>query len=331
MEKSNGLNISDKDKYIKFCSEEEVCVFLNPFWMDAVCGEENWDVIVVEKDNRVAGCLVYAFIQYGNKIRVIQPKFTQSNGVWISYPQNQKYEKKLSYEKEIMKLLIERLESKELISYQQYFNVNITNWLPFYWKGYRQTTCYSYRIMDISDVDTVFESFASSKKRNIRHALKLGVKVGYDMPAKDFYKLHEDSLLKSDKKISYTFSLFERIYNAAYANDSGRIIYAVDSDDVIKAAMFCIWDTDCAFDLIFTIQPEFRNSGALTLLIYEMIKKLSGHVKSFDMEGSMIESVEDSYSKLGTKQLPYFNIQKEFVSPVKLLFYKVLNRLNKCE
>ena len=326
MEKSNGLNISDKDKYIKFCSEEEVCVFLKPFWMDAVCGGENWDVIVVEKDNRVVGCLVYAFIQYGNKIRIIQPKFTQSNGVWISYPQNQKYEKKLSYEKEIMKLLIERLESKELISYQQYFNVNITNWLPFYWKGYRQTTCYSYRIMDISDADAVYKSFASSKKGDVRHALKCGVTVGLDMPAKDFYELHKESLAIMGKEISYSLDLFENIYKAAYTNEAGQTIYARDTDGKIKAAMFCIWDNECAFNLIITIHPDFRSSGALTLLFYEMIKILSGRVKSFDMEGSMIESVEKSYSKLGTKQLPYFKIEKDFVSPVKLLYYKILNR-----
>jgi len=326
MEKSASLSVSDKEKFVKFCEEEEVCIFLKPFWMNAVCGEHNWDVILVEKDNRVAGLLVYAFIRFGNRIRIIQPKFTQSSGVWIVYPPNQKYEKKLSYEKEIMGKLIERVESKKLISYQQCFNVNITNWLPFYWKGYRQTTYYSYRIMDISNVDAVYKSFASAKKGDIRHAIKCGVTVSVNMPAKDFYDLHKESLSIMGKEIEYSFSLFERIYNTVYTNDAGQIICAKDTDGKIKAAMLCIWDEECAFNLISAIHPEFRGSGAFTLLIYEMIKRLAGRVKSFDMEGSMIENVEKSYSKLGTKQLPYFKLEKEFVSPMKLLYYKVLNK-----
>lgn len=326
MEKNNSLNLSNKEKYKKFCTKERVNIFQKPFWMDAVCGEDNWDVVLVEKGGQIAGCLVYAFIRLGNKIRVIQPKFTQSSGVIISYPQNQNYERKLSYEKEIMKKLIEQLESKNLISYLQTQDYRVTNWLPFYWKGYRQTTFYSYRIMDISNVDVVFDSFSSSKRKQIRHASKCGVKVRENLSAKDFYELHKKSLLLSGTDISYSFCLFEKIYNAAYENNSGQAIYAEDIDGNIKAAVFCIWDDECAFDLISAIYPDFRSSGALTLLVFEMIKRLTGRVKSFDMEGSMIESVEDSFSKLGTRQLPYFKIEIEFVSPVKLLYYKILNR-----
>ena len=72
-----------------------------------------------------------------------------------------------------------------------------------------------------------------------------------------------------------------------------------------------IWDAETAYDLISTIDPEYRNSGAASLAVYEIIKyvKTQG-ITGFDFEGSMIEGVENSFRKFGTVQTPYFFICK---------------------
>lgn len=320
-------SVSNIEKYRKICEKEKVCIFLKPFWMDAVCGEGNWDVIIDEKEGCVRGVLVYAYQKIAGKIRIIQPVFTQSSGIWIFYPENQKYERGLAFEREVMAELIEKLEREPLITYQQCFNIKVKNWLPFFWKGYKQTTYYSYRIMDISDPECVLQKFSSAKRRNVKHAQKIGVKVEEGWSAREFYLLHKTNLKCAGDKISYSYEQFEKIYKATMEEGAGKILCARDIDGVIKAALFCVWDEECAFNLIYTIAPEFRNSGAITLLIYEMIRRLSDRVKSFDMEGSMIENVEKSYSQFGTVQLPYFKIDKTFVNPVVLVLYKILNKI----
>jgi len=320
--------MTNKDKYIEFCRQKrDIPVFSQVWWMDAVCLKDNWDVLLYEKGNEILGALPYYMKKKFGKYYIIMPPLTQNNGVVIKYPENQKYEQRLSYEKVIMTALIEQLEKLPIIYYQQRFCCDYTNWLPFYWKGYKQTTYYTYRINSISDVESVFNDFDYSKKKNIKKA-STQVNVFYDLSAEEFYENHKLTLKKQNAVISYPFELFKRIYDAAYTEGNGRVIYCKDKQDNIHAALFVIWDKKVAYDLISTIDPDFRNSGAASLIVYEMIKNISPIVDIFDFEGSMIEMVENSFRKFGTKQTPYFVINKIFTKNIllKLGIDYILNR-----
>jgi len=118
------------------------------------------------------------------------------------------------------------------------------------------------------------------------------------------------TLKKQDAEISYSFEHFNKLYNSAYNHNAGRTIYAVDSDNNIHAGLFVLWDKNSAYDLISTIDPDYRNSGGATLLVQEIIKFLSPKTDRFDFEGSMIENVEKSFRQFGAKQKPYFDITK---------------------
>ena len=124
-------------------------IFSQPWWMDAVCVDGYWDVLLYEKNGEVLGALPYYVKKRFGLSYVTQPQFTQNNGVVIKYLENLKYEKKLAYEKEVMTALVEQLEQMSIVYYQQSFNFRYTNWLPFYWKGYKQTTHYTYQIVDL--------------------------------------------------------------------------------------------------------------------------------------------------------------------------------------
>jgi len=238
---------------------------------------------------------------------MVQPQLTQTLGPWIRYPKNQKYEKKLSFDKQIINALLEQLPRYDYFS--QNFHYSITNWLPFYWKGFQQTTLYTYVIDDLTNHSTLLKKFSSAKRKNIRKSSTI-VEVKFDMPAKMFYNNHKMTLLKQDLKISYSYELFERIYRTVYEHNCGKTIYAVDKDSNIHCALFIVWYEKSAYDLISTIDPYFRNTGAATLLLYEIMKYVSNLTEKFDFDGSMIEQVENSFRQFGAKQNPYFHVTK---------------------
>lgn len=310
--------MSLKEKYIVFCGrEKEIPVFSQAWWLDAVCGEENWDVILIEKGEEIVASFPYCITRekFG-LIYIGMPVLTQKLGPYIRYPKGQKSASRLSYEKEIMQEIIMRLPCYDFFSVN--FDYKYTNWLPFYWKGFHQTTRYTYVIDDISDTEAVFNNFEHSKRKNIKKANK-EVEVLYDLSAADFYNNHKMTLQKQGEVISYSYDIFKRLYDGAYKNDQGRVIYCKDADGNIHAALFVVWDAYSAYDLISTIDPAFRNSGAATLLVFEMIKYLAGKVGVFDFEGSMIEGVEESFRKFGTIQKPYFCISKANSRKYKLI------------
>ena len=199
----------------------------------------------------------------------------------------------------------------------QQFDYSITNWLSFYWKGFKQTTKYTYVIEDISDIDKVYNDFEHAKRKNIKKANSI-IEVKYDISSEEFYQNHKLTLAKQGDVIEYSYDTFKKIYDVSYKNNSGKTIYAIDSNNNIHCALFIVWDDNSAYDLISTIDIDYRNSGAASLLVFEAIKYVSNYTKKFDFEGSMIESVEKSFRQFGSEQKPYFRIYKDYSTIFKL-------------
>ena len=54
----------------------------------------------------------------------------------------------------------------------QNFHYSVTNWLPFYWHGFSQTTRYTYVIENLDDLDLVWAQFQEKIRTDIRKAQK---------------------------------------------------------------------------------------------------------------------------------------------------------------
>lgn len=309
--------MTSKKKYREHCSQEKgIPIFSTAWWLDAVCGEDHWDVVLAERNGQIVASLpYYSKRAYGFNL-ITMPKLTQTMGVWIKYRDNMEYSARLSYEKEIFSELIDQLPPHDV--FIQNFNYSITNWLPFYWKGYRGTTNYTYVIEDIRDPEKVRAGFSHAKIKNIKRAESI-VQVKYDLSAEMFYENHKMTLAKQNRRISYSFNLFKDIYDAAHRHSAAKTIYAINSRGDLHSAFFVIWDDESAYYLISTIDPAYRDSGSSSLLIKEIIKYLSTKTKSFNFEGSMLESVENSFRQFGAIQKPYFQISKVNSMAIKLL------------
>lgn len=302
----------DKVLYRELCKiENSIPIFSRDWWMDAVCGEENWNVILVKKGEQIIAALPYYFIRQGNNIIIAQPKLTQTNGIWIKYPKNQKYSIRLSYEKKIINQIADKLENLPIICYEQNFKYTFTNWLPLYWRGFKQTTRYSYIIDDLTNLDKIFGEFNRTKRQNIKKAEKL-VKVKEDLGIEEVYRLSKMTFIKQGISIPYSLELLKRIDYACIMHKSRKIFYAEDLVGKIIAVVYIVWDEESAYYVVGGEDPESKKSQAIVLLIWEAIKFSSKITNKFDFEGSMIKPIEKFFSSFGAKQKQYFNISKEY-------------------
>jgi hypothetical protein len=293
-----------KEKYREFCEQESTLpIFSQAWWLDAVAGD-NWDVCLVEKGNEIQATMPYVVKKKYGLTLLTQPQLTQNLGPWIKLSTT-KYSKQLSQQKDLMEALIDQLPKYHYFS--QNWHYSQTNWLPFYWRDFEQTTRYTYIIEDLSDFDKVFGEFEHSKRKNIKKSEAL-VNVVFDISAEDFYNNHKLTLSKQGSDISYSFDLFKNIYEEGYKRGQARTIGAYDSEGNLHAALFVIWDKMSAYDLISTIDPDYRSYGAASVLIRDAIKHVSKFVNKFDFEGSMIEPVERSFRQFGARQTPYSSV-----------------------
>lgn len=308
-----------KEQYRDLCKEENsIPLFCQDWWMDAVCMDE-WDVLLVEEKGQIVGALPYHLRKKFGFRCIVQPQLTQYNGIWIRKKQVTADYERISYEKKVFNKLIKQLEKLGLSFYQQCFHMSITNWLPFYWNGFKATTRYTYAINSIGNPEKVFSRFSPAKQRQVRKC-EDKLHLSLDMRPDEFYSHHKQSLQERGEVISYSYELFQRIYKAAQNNNAGQIFAIKDDEGEIHSCLFVVWDKASAYTLLYSISPKHASSGASTLVIWEAIKFLVNKTKSFDFEGGMIEGVENSYRQFATMQKSYFLIEKYYSRLFKILF-----------
>lgn len=307
--------MKDKEIYRELCEKEEsIPLFSQAWWMDATCGESNWDVLLVrDRQGSICAALPYLLKRKWGLKFICQPQLTQTNGIWFRPTSYKNEYEKLSKENQMAQEVINQLEAMKLAFFVQCFHHKFTNWLPFYWKGYRQTTRYTYRIDDISDDDALFQRFSEAKKRHIRKAQRNGLTLG-EMEAEAFYDLCCTVHEKHGEKNLLPRELILRCISAAKREGKGKIITIQDQDGHVHSALFLCWDQQTAYYLVPATLPEYKTSGASSLLVWEAIQEAKKHVQAFDFEGSMEENIENSYRQYGTRQIPYFKISKGLLS-----------------
>ena len=283
-------------------------VFFSDWWLDATAGEGNWGCCEIKQNNEVIALLPWSMRKnrYGLKI-ITQPRLTQVLGPWLSEPpSNTKYATKLSRQKELLGRLIEQLPEYDI--YNQNFSPEITNWLPFYWKGFEQTTRYTYRLLKLGDSEFLWSGFQDKVKTDIRKATKQGISVERSLDINAFLDINELTFLRQGIKPPYKRSYVKRIFEACKMNEAGAIFFARGKDGRIHAGNLLVWNESCAYYLMGGGDPELRNSGATSLAMWEAIKFASSVSRIFDFEGSMMEPIERFFRGFGAVQTPYFAI-----------------------
>jgi len=302
--------MTEKERYRNLCkTEKTIPIFSRDWWMDAVCGEDNWNVILVEDNGQIIASMPY-YIKKKYGLRFItQPPLTQTNGLWIKYPDDQRSSKRHFYEKEIMNKIIDKLENLNVDLYSQNFHYSFTNWQPFYWRGFQQTTRYTFVIEDLSSLDTIFSQFSKVVRKNIRKTAKQANIYNSDNIEK-FYTLNEQVFKRQGLKVPYSLDFLKRLDRACSQNKARQMFFGEDKERNIHSIVYIVWDETSAYLLMSGIDPKYRDSDFKTLLVWEAIQFASKVTKRFDFEGSMIENVADYFTKFGAIKKPYFQITK---------------------
>ena len=298
--------MNKKEKYKEFAKKEKLPIFMQPFWLDSVCEDGmGWDVILYEKGGEIWGSFVYVTKKKYGFTLITMPKLTQVLGPYIKYPKGQKYYKRLSWEKEVMNYFIDNLPKFD------YFNMNfhysITNWLPFYWRGFKQTTRYTYVINKNLTIDELSRKFETDVRRRRRKSEKLGVVVEESQNLEILYKLAKKTFERQNIKIPYSFEFLNNIYK----NIKNSIkIYLAEYQGKYIAGNLLLVDNSRVIYLIGGIDIIYKDIGAMDLIQYKSIEYALNNNKIFDFEGSMIESIEKYFRSFGAIQKPYFQITK---------------------
>jgi hypothetical protein len=282
-------------------------IFQKPWWLEAVAPGQ-WGAAEVKQGNEIIARLPYVRRRKFGRTILNQPMLTQTLGPWLR-SSNAKYANQLAEQKKLMTELIHQLLPFDYFS--QNFHYTITNWLPFYWQGFTQTTRYTYVIDDLSDIGKVWDGMLPNIRKDIKKAQnRFGIEVCTDLGIDAFLDVLELTFKRQGKQSPYPRDFVRRLDSACIAHDARKIFFGRDQEGRIHAAVHVIWDENSMHGLMGGGDPELRNSGATSLCIWEAIKHASTVTRCFNFGGSIVEPIERFMRAFGARQVPYFQITK---------------------
>jgi len=317
-----GQDLDEWNRFVE--ASPQGTLFSKSWWLEAATGGD-FQTLVVRDAVGIAGGMPLVQRRVLGRTLVGCPPHTFITGPMLREREDLKtYESRLTWEMEVLAALVSAIPPVH--AFECVCHPALTNWLPFYWQGFSQSTAYTYVIERIEDVDRVIADMAHSKRKNLKRA-QAQVKVVENLSADEFYDHHSRSLTKEGKVITYTRNHLRAIFGASTSLRAGKTWYAVDGQGAIHAAIFVVFDAKSAFYLVSSIDPDHRNSGSATLLVLEAIRHVSQFTNRFDLEGSMIPGVEQSFRRLGARQTPYSVITRG--SNLRLRFSRLLERISR--
>ncbi len=301
--------------YRAFCrTAPDLPVFAQPWYLDACAESGGWAAVLAHENGRVVAALPYFCKRRGPFRYANMPPFMKWLGPYV-LPELRGDPRR---EPAAVAALLAQLPP--LAAFKQSCYPTLTNWLPFYWQGFRQTTYYTYRLHQLHDLARVEAGLSRGIRRDIQQARKR-VRVVHDLPLATFFAVNRLSFVRQGLAVPYSETQFRRLDSALAAHGARQLFFAVDAKDQVHSVAYLIWDATTAYYHLAGDDPALRSSNAGILLAWEAVRYASEvlSLSCFDFEGSMLPGVERVRVRFGAVQTPYFFVWKYTSRLFKLL------------
>ena len=209
-------------------------IFCYSWWLDAITKSNFKILAVLENDEIVAG-MPLAFDSQ-NKINI--PPLTRTLGVLYKNQDNKSQRKRISEERKWLSELIKDLSPGDFI--QMCTHHNFTDWLPFRWKGFNQTTRYTYILnYENKTSDELWRNLDSENRRIIRRAAENEIRTEFSDDIDLVY--HYESLSYERQGLKFKIPYNDlKILDDVIRDKGNRIIFkAIDNSNVVHAVLIC--------------------------------------------------------------------------------------------
>jgi len=283
------------------------CIFCRSWWLDAVCSS-GFGVLTVQKNGKIAAGIPLASSRKLIWTGITMPPLTHTLGVLLASQPKARYFSRLSGEMAALQALVAAIPRFD------FFRVNMhhtmTNWLPFYWAGYSQTTRYTYVLEDLSDLDAVFKNMRKGLRRTIRKAEEAGIRVEETDDIDTLLELNKKTFTRQGRAVPYTDESVRKLDAACAQHDARKILVTKDGSNRPHSALYLVYDSRFMYSLMEGTDPECRSSGACPLAIRRSLELAHTLNLGYDFVGSMLEGVEFCNRSFGATQKPYFEISR---------------------
>lgn len=282
--KREELDILKYDELIN--NSQAVSIYSYSWYLDAV--SDNWGALV--KGNYDAALPIAFTVKFGQRI-IYQPFFTREITLFSKLKN-----------KEELSLFLEGIP-KEFKKVD--FGCNLKTKLPLYIRSESVNQELSLN----NTYDEIYKNYSTNTKRLIKKAVKANSLIEESGDVDSFILFFKLNTGERVRYSDYNYDKLRKLITTLLENEKGKI-YQVLIDGVIVAQGVYIYQDHRVTYLKGTTDDTGKKTGAMFLLMNELIKRNSNQKKVFDFGGSKIESIATFYKKFGANDRIYYIYSK---------------------
>lgn len=178
--------------------------------------------------------------------------------------------------------------------------------LPFQARGFQTSLHYTLQT-DCSQPEEMLWAEMRDKTRNIIRRAQDSLDIVTTDDAAGFKNFYAENLGKENPY--FDLNLIPAIHAAASAHGCGRILAAVDKNDVAHAQTFFIWD-DRSYYFFLTSRARASHTGAISALMWAGMQHAHSLGLTFDFDGVISQSHYQFLVGFGGKVVPRITVAK---------------------
>jgi hypothetical protein len=281
-------------------------VFCYSWWLEAITKSNFKILAILENDEIVAG-MPLAF-DARNKINV--HPLTRTLGVLYKNQEYLSNRKHISAERKWLSDLLKHLPPDDFV--QMCMHHNFTDWLPFRWKGFCQTTRYTYIInYEKKTSADLWNNLDIRNRKIIKRTTKNGIRTEITDDFDLVYYYESLSYERQGLKFGLPYNDLKLLDDAVKVRGNRIIFKAIDDSNQVHAAIYVAYNQKSAFALLSGSNPKLRKLGGHTLVLWEVVRYFCDKVRYFNFGGSDIQRIELHIRGFGGTLTPYFHIYND--------------------
>ena len=277
--------------------------FCYSWWLDTIT-KSNFKVLAIFDQEKIVAGIPLAYDKNG---KVTEPPLTRTLGPIFKNQNHLSPHKQASNQRNWLLALLQHFSPEDVVAFCTH--QNFTDWLPFKWKGFQQTTRYTYIISyKNKNEEDLWADLNRGRKGIINKAYKNNITISSTDDFKLFYHLVELTYKRQGIKFRFPYDAFHKLDKEINKRNKRRIFIASDQDGQIHAALYVTFNKKTAYNILSGGDPTYRHLGSHTLIIWEAIKYFQDKTQEFNFGGSDIERIEKHMKGFGGNLTPYFQI-----------------------
>ena len=341
----------NKERYsIWVEGQESLPIFLQPWWLDAVCAGKEWDVLLVceeaqqpsteeapqaatdetqqltsdETSQHVAETVETEAPQPSEQeplIRAALPYMTTKKwrSRYISMPQltqvgglwlDEHHHWGTVELERLCQDMAAQLQAMDLIRYSQDFSIGSPCVEVLRKQGWKLKKNLAYRFENLSNLDRIIDSFRKTKKRQLQKSLSLHAHRGWS--GEEFCRFTYECFKERKRQLPYSREFMLVIAQKARKHHLSEILTIRNADNEVYAAALLVWDKTRLYLLMPTFLPSHHESGASALLVLEAIKIAREKGVRFDFAAPDDKHALKDIKQFEPQTIPFYTVEKRY-------------------